>query len=170
MAKIKIKLSQLQLSAIAGIYVKKMDLDIKGAYVDRNVRAIKALLKNATMDEYTEVKVKDNLASIQEAAEHDTKTMNSMDAVVCVNGKDLFGGTDPIVALLLASGDFEKYGIDGDTIPADVRDKYVEAMDYISDNLPHIEEIIHQFCTKGGIKADTEYWCLDHEHIWHEGS
>lgn len=44
--------------------------------------------------------------------------------------------------------------------------KYMIDMDaFIVDNILNIEEILHQFCDKGGLKPGT-YICKDNEHIW----
>lgn len=37
--------------------------------------------------------------------------------------------------------------------------------DFIVDNIENIEELVHQFCTRGGLKPGT-YSCLSHAHIW----
>lgn len=40
---------------------------------------------------------------------------------------------------------------------------------YVLDHIQDIEEIIHQFCNKGGITAGT-YKCKSHERIWEKES
>lgn len=36
---------------------------------------------------------------------------------------------------------------------------------YVLDNLSYIEELVHNFCNKGGLKPGT-YTCKSYEHIW----
>lgn len=38
---------------------------------------------------------------------------------------------------------------------------------FLITNLQNIEDIIHQFCDRGGIKADVKYISYDHEGIWY---
>lgn len=42
----------------------------------------------------------------------------------------------------------------------------VELDKYINENLLNIEEILHQFCLKGGLTVG-KYVCKDYQHIWH---
>jgi hypothetical protein len=36
---------------------------------------------------------------------------------------------------------------------------------YIIDNLEYIEEIVHQFCARGGVREGT-YKCKSNQRIW----
>lgn len=57
--------------------------------------------------------------------------------------------------------------IDGPKYPKEIIEHLRELDNFITENLNDIEDLIHQFCDKGGIQADVKYVSYDHEKIWH---
>ena len=53
----------------------------------------------------------------------------------------------------------------GADFPQDVKDYMWDMHCYILDNIGNIEELVHQFCIKGGLTAGT-YKCKNYDHIW----
>lgn len=53
----------------------------------------------------------------------------------------------------------------GVKFPREVEDKMWEIHGYILSNIQYIEELVHQFTNKGGLKPGT-YKCKSNEHIW----
>ena len=50
-------------------------------------------------------------------------------------------------------------------IPETIEEKMMDYDAYILENLVFIEEILHQFCDKGGLKPGI-YTCLDYNRQW----
>lgn len=57
--------------------------------------------------------------------------------------------------------------VDGPKYPDALIAHFNDLDGFIVDNLQYIEDILHQFCDKGGIKPDTTYVAYDYEGIWH---
>ena len=56
---------------------------------------------------------------------------------------------------------------DGPKYPQEVIEHLRELDDFIVTNILNIEDILHQFCDRGGIKAGITYISYDYEGIWH---
>ena len=56
---------------------------------------------------------------------------------------------------------------DGPKYPTELMEKFIELDEFILKNLVSIEDILHQFCDKGGIQAGVTYVSYDYEGIWH---
>lgn len=54
---------------------------------------------------------------------------------------------------------------EGRAYPDDVEKYMLDLHSYLVDNLFYIETLIHQFATRGGLKATT-YKCKDNELLW----
>ena len=86
---------------------------------------------------------------------------------------NLYGGTYKYeqMALILGLTDKAVPGTEEDMENGTLYEKeaqlyMVELDKYINENLLNIEEILHQFCLKGGLTAG-KYVCKDYQHIWH---
>lgn len=55
---------------------------------------------------------------------------------------------------------------DGPKYPPEVISHLRELDDFLVNNILHIEDILHQFCDRGGIKAGVTYVAYDYEGIW----
>ena len=53
----------------------------------------------------------------------------------------------------------------GPEFPDETYNYMMELHHYILDNLPYIEDLVHQFSIKGGLTEGT-YKCKDYERIW----
>ena len=90
-------------------------------------------------------------------------------------GMDLFnpyGGVEPTfenIAYLLGIYDKHIPGTEeeplGAKFPPEVEDYMWETHSYIMEHIGDIEELVHQFCARGGITEGT-YKCRSNEHIW----
>lgn len=56
---------------------------------------------------------------------------------------------------------------DGPKYPETVIDHLRELDDFLITNLVAIEDILHQFCDRGGVKAGVKYVSYDYEGIWY---
>ena len=56
---------------------------------------------------------------------------------------------------------------DGPKYPQEVIEELRVLDDFLVTNLQSIEDIIHQFCDRGGIKPNVKYISYDYEGIWH---
>lgn len=54
---------------------------------------------------------------------------------------------------------------DGAKYSEDFTNYMWEMHTYIMDNIHHIEELVHQFCNKGGLVPGV-YTCKSYEHLW----
>lgn len=86
---------------------------------------------------------------------------------------NLYGGTYKYeqMALILGLTDKAVPGTEEDMENGTLYEKeaqlyMVELDKYINENLLNIEEILHQFCLKGGLTVG-KYVCKDYQHIWH---
>lgn len=92
---------------------------------------------------------------------------------VCFDFDGLYGGSFLFEDMSYILGCYDKHieGTEnyplGPQFPKEVEDYLWETHRYIVENFIEIEEIIHQFSSKGGIKATT-YTCKANEHIWKE--
>ena len=53
----------------------------------------------------------------------------------------------------------------GPRFPVEIEDRMWDAHSYILEHLQDIEEVLHQFCNRGGITVGT-YKCKSNERIW----
>lgn len=95
------------------------------------------------------------------------------DETVGIAKDNLYGGTYKYeqMALILGLTDKAVPGTEEDMENGTLYEKeaqlyMVELDKYINENLLNIEEILHQFCLKGGLKVG-KYVCKDYQHIWH---
>lgn len=83
----------------------------------------------------------------------------------------LYGGNFLLedVALILGKYDDRIEGTQnnwqGPSFPDEVEEYLLETHHMVYDNLSNIEEILHQFAGKGGLKPGV-YECKPYEHIW----
>ena len=57
--------------------------------------------------------------------------------------------------------------ITGPKYPQGVIDHLRELDDFLVTHISDIEDILHQFCNRGGIKVGVKYVCYDYERIWY---
>lgn len=95
------------------------------------------------------------------------------DETVGIVKDNLYGGTYKYeqMALILGLTDKAVPGTEEDMETGTLYEKeaqlYMLELDkYINENLLNIEEILHQFCLKGGLTVG-KYVCKDYQHIWH---
>ena len=95
------------------------------------------------------------------------------DETVGIVKDNLYGGTYRYeqMALILGLTDKAVPGTEEDMETGTLYEKeaqlYMLELDkYIRENLLNIEEILHQFCLKGGLTVG-KYVCKDYQHIWH---
>lgn len=95
------------------------------------------------------------------------------DETVGIAKDNLYGGTYKYeqMALILGLTDKAVPGTEEDMENGTLYEKeaqlyMVELDKYINENLLNIEEILHQFCLKGGLMVG-KYVCKDYQHIWH---
>lgn len=95
------------------------------------------------------------------------------DETVGIEKDNLYGGTYKYeqMALILGLTDKAVPGTEEDMETGTLYEKeaqlYMLELDkYIRENLLNIEEILHQFCLKGGLTVG-KYVCKDYQHIWH---
>jgi len=95
------------------------------------------------------------------------------DETVGIAKDNLYGGTYKYeqMALILGLADKAVPGTEEDMENGTLYEKeaqlyMVELDKYINENLLNIEEILHQFCLKGGLTVG-KYVCKDYQHIWH---
>ncbi len=95
------------------------------------------------------------------------------DETVGIVKDNLYGGTYKYeqMALILGLTDKAVPGTEEDMETGTLYEKeaqlYMLELDkYIRENLLNIEEILHQFCLKGGLTVG-KYVCKDYQHIWH---
>lgn len=95
------------------------------------------------------------------------------DETVGIAKDNLYGGTYKYeqMALILGLTDKAVPGTEEDmengTLYKKEAQLYMAELDkYINENLLNIEEILHQFCLKGGLTVG-KYVCKDYQHIWH---
>lgn len=95
------------------------------------------------------------------------------DETVGIVKDNLYGGTYKYeqMALILGLTDKAVPGTEEDMETGTLYEKeaqlYMMELDkYINENLLNIEEILHQFCLKGGLTVG-KYVCKDYQHIWH---
>lgn len=95
------------------------------------------------------------------------------DETVGIAKDNLYGGTYKYeqMALILGLTDKAVPGTEEDMENGTLYEKeaqlyMVELDKYINENLLNIEEILHQFCLKGGLTVG-KYVCKDYQHIWH---
>lgn len=53
----------------------------------------------------------------------------------------------------------------GPSFPHELEEYMFEMHAYLINNLPYIEDLVHQFAMKGGL-TEGEYKCKDYERIW----
>lgn len=58
--------------------------------------------------------------------------------------------------------------VDGPKYPKEVIEHLRELDDFLVTNIQHIEDILHQFCDRGGIEAGITYVAYDYEGIWYK--
>lgn len=85
---------------------------------------------------------------------------------------DLYGGVEPTfenISYLLGIYDKHIPGTEeeplGAKFPKEVEDYMWELHGYILEHIGDIEELVHQFCARGGLTEGT-YKCRSNEHIW----
>ena len=95
------------------------------------------------------------------------------DETVGIVKDNLYGGTYKYeqMALIVGLTDKAVPGTEEDMETGTLYEKeaqlYMLELDkYIRENLLNIEEILHQFCLKGGLTVG-KYVCKDYQHIWH---
>ena len=88
-----------------------------------------------------------------------------------VDINNIYGGdiTFENIAYILGRYDEHIPGTEEDALgakfPKEFEDYMWELHGTIIDNLRNIEEIVHQFCWRGGVTPGV-YKCLSNEHIW----
>lgn len=101
------------------------------------------------------------------------RTRQLGDEYFTINTYDLFGGTYLYEDMALILGYMDKVipgtmeDADGPKFDNDTLAHLNELDAFIAENLQHIEDILHQFCTEG-IQAGVTYWCNPSEQIWHK--
>ena len=151
-----------------------IDVQISSMSSDRQVNVLRKVLEkelspdDETLNEYAKVKILQSLEEIEKAAIEDTKVAKTIERRYCgLDRENLFGGVDFYDGMMYATGDAFKYNTTtSDDLPDDVIERYSEMFSFISENIQDIEELIHQFSTKGGIKPNTTYSCVDNEGLW----
>lgn len=168
MAKKAIKLTDEQLTVIAAFRPMTLEVQLNSMTSDRHAKAIRKILANENLSEGAKVKVNDFLDAIEESASADTYVARTFEGRYCgIDKEHLFGGVNFYDGMMYATGDAFKYNATtSDSLPEEVLRRYDEMFDFVSANLLDIEEIIHQFAAKGGIKAGVTYTCLDNEGLW----
>lgn len=89
----------------------------------------------------------------------------------CIDLFSLYGGNFLLedLAFILGKYDERIEGTEnnwqGPSFPDEVEEYLLETHHMVYDNLSNIEEILHQFAGKGGLKPGT-YECKPYEHIW----
>lgn len=99
----------------------------------------------------------------------DTEIKNKTN--ICIDFDSLYGGSFVFEDMSFILGIYDKHipGTEnnplGPRFPEELEDYMWETHRYIVENIVNIEEILHQFSVKGGIKAAT-YKCKSNEHFW----
>jgi len=87
----------------------------------------------------------------------------------------LYGGSYVLEDISMILGLYDKHieGTENDPLgvqfPKELEDYMWELHEYILDHLQDIEEIVHQFCNRGGVKPTT-YKAKSNERIWEEAN
>lgn len=95
------------------------------------------------------------------------------DSKCCIDTYDLWGGTFIYEQMALILGKMDKMypGSDCDPLGPNFDDETLEYFNkldsFIVEHLKDIIDILLQFCNEG-IQTNVEYWCYDHERIWHK--
>jgi hypothetical protein len=83
----------------------------------------------------------------------------------------LYGGSFALEDISFILGIYDKHieGTEnnpaGPEFPKELEDYMWEMHEYILEHLQDIEEIVHQFCNRGGVNPGT-YKCKSNERIW----
>lgn len=101
------------------------------------------------------------------------RTRQFNDELFAIDTYDLFGGTFLYEDMALILGYMDKVipgtmeDADGPKFDDETLAHLNELDSYIVENIQHIEDILHQFCTEG-IQEGVTYWCNPSEGIWHK--
>lgn len=88
-----------------------------------------------------------------------------------IDMNSLYGGSFLLEDISFMIGVYDKRKKDSEENPMgpefddDLTDYMFTLHEYIIDNLPYIEDLVHQFSVKGGLSVGT-YKCKDYERIW----
>ena len=101
------------------------------------------------------------------------RTRQIDDANYSIDTYDLFGGTYLYEDMAYILGLMDKVipgtmeDADGPKFEEETMQHLMELDSFIVDNLQHIEDILHQFCTEG-IQPGVTYVCNLNEGVWHK--
>lgn len=88
-----------------------------------------------------------------------------------IDMNSIYGGSFLLEDISFMIGVYDKRKKDSEENPMgpefddDLTDYMFTLHEYIIDNLPYIEDLVHQFSVKGGLSVGT-YKCKDYERIW----
>ena len=178
MGKIKLKFTEEQIKLIRCIRFKQLEIKHEKSDLTRYTNGIRKSLADISRDD-------DETSAILQAVESKLAAIERASRIsksYAVEDEDKYYGIDTYdlfnadywydhMAHIVGCSDQVIKGTEEDTngpkYPQEVIDHLRELDNFLVSNLQYIEDILHQFCDRGGIKPDVTYVAYDYEGIWH---
>lgn len=177
MAKIKLKFTEEQLRVISSLSFDVIRVTHSASGLSRHVSALRKAFcidadKGSEEDDPRIALLTDRLEQVSDIADKSAREAIADEGrYFGIDTYALCGATSWYTAMSLMNDDAAKYGgFDFTKYPQEVLDHYEDMFLFIVDNLKNIGQLVFQMSSKGGLKADVTYVCLDHQGIWYEES
>lgn len=179
MAKLTLTFTDEHLKLIRCLRFKQIEINHERSNLSRNTERVRNLLKELSLEV-----CKKNVYNLGELA----RQLDAIDAIakrsklLAEEDNDKYYGIDTYdlfgadfwyqqMAYIIGCADQVIKGteedVDGPKYPQEVIEHLRELDEFLIANLLHIEDIVHQFSDRGGIKAGVKYVSYDHEGIWY---
>jgi len=172
MAKIKLTFTEEHLKLIRNLRVRKIEINHEKSDLTKYTRSIRKELERYKNDTFPNVlRTLYNIDRISQKSKAYADEDN--DKYYGIDTYDLYQCDfwyDQMAFILGLSEQVIKgteEDTDGPKYPKEVIEHLRELDEFIVNNLQHIEDIIHQFCDRGGIKEGVTYIAYDNENIWY---
>ena len=174
MAKQTLTFTEEHVRLIRCLRFKALEIKHEKSKLEKYTRYIRKKLEEIPECESIKCDIEDRLNSIERAS--------ALSKIYAIEDNDKYYGIDTYdlfesdywydqmahtigVADQVIKGSEED--ITGPKYPQGVIDHLRELDDFLVTNIVKIEDILHQFCNRGGIKAGIKYVSYDYEGIWY---
>ena len=177
MAKVTITFTDEHLKLIRCLRFKQIDIRHEKSELSKHTSAIRQILDSFPKDVKTvsiihdintRLSVIDRASKLSKAyADEDNDKYYGIDTYDLFNSDYWFDQMAHIIGCSDQVIPGTEEDIDGPKYPREVIEHLRELDEFLINNIVNIEDILHQFSDRGGIKSDVKYISYDYEGIWY---
>ena len=174
MAKVTITFTDEHVKLIRCLRFKQLEIRHEKSELGKYTNYIRQKLEKLDNDDNVSIirDINSKLESIdRESAISKSYAVEDNDKYYGIDTYDLFNSDYDQMAHIVGCSDKVISGTEEDTdgpkYPQEVIEHLRELDDFLVTNILAIEDILHQFCDRGGIKVGVTYVSYDYEGIWY---